>query len=112
MHLVTGINSKSKALHVASAGNTLLGRGVWDWLIGWLVQQFGGFRTGGSSVGGPQMQVLETLSVGPKKQLILLRCASETYLIGTGPESVQSILRIESRASDRSVVVPELGERS
>lgn len=112
MHMVAGTNNKSKVLHNTSAGDTQRGSGVWGWLTGWLAQQCGGFGLGGAHVGGPQMEVLETLSVGPKKQLILLRCAGETYLIGTGAESVQAIQRIESPASDRNFVVPELGQRS
>jgi len=112
MHLAASTNNKSKALHLASKGDPQHQSGVWRWLVSWLAHRWGGIGMGSTRVGGPHMQVLETLSVGPRKQLILLRCAGETYLIGTGAESVQAIQRIESRPSDRSSVIPELGERS
>ena len=41
-----------------------------------------------------RMRVLETLALGPKKQLVLVSCDGERFLVGTGPESVQTILRV------------------
>ena len=40
------------------------------------------------------MRLIETLPLGAKKQLLLVACDGERFLIGTGPESVQSILRV------------------
>ena len=45
-----------------------------------------------------QMEVLETLNIGPKKQLMLVRCQGERYLVGTGTESVQTIVRVYPNA--------------
>jgi flagellar biogenesis protein FliO len=42
------------------------------------------------------MRLIETLPLGAKKQLLLVTCDGERFLIGTGPESVQSILRVRS----------------
>lgn len=41
-----------------------------------------------------QMKVLETLSLGPQKQLLLVRCGEECFLVGTGTESVMVIQRV------------------
>jgi hypothetical protein len=57
--------------------------------------------------------VLETLAVGPKKQLLLVCCDGERYLVGTGPDTVQTIIRMESwdRSAGRAITTTELGER-
>ena len=112
MHLVTGTNDKGRSMLAQSEGMKWHERGVCGELVAWLLLLCSGFRIGGTRVGPPRMQVLEMMSIGPKKQLVLVSCDGETYLIGTGPESVQAIHRIDSRASARSVVAPELGERS
>jgi flagellar biogenesis protein FliO len=45
------------------------------------------------------MEVVETLALGAKKQLILVSCDGERFLVGTGPESVQTIVRVRSEAA-------------
>jgi flagellar biogenesis protein FliO len=76
-----------------------------------LVNLAGGAWVGAARVQPRRMKVLETLSMGPKRQLVLVCCDGEKYLVGTGPESVQTIVRIEPRASGLSVVPAEWGER-
>jgi flagellar biogenesis protein FliO len=43
-----------------------------------------------------QMRLVETLSLGGKKQLLLVACGGERFLVGTGADSVQTIVRIQA----------------
>lgn len=108
MHLVTSTSSKNYA-RLADASPY---RRVCGWLMEWLVMLCGGLRIGGVRVVVPRMLVLETLSIGSKKQLMLVSCEGEKYLIATGPETVQAIQRVESRPGNRGMGAPEFGERS
>ena len=112
MYLVTSHGEKSKAAQSAHAGRSMHDDGAWHWLTALSGRLFGGLRIGSGRTGAPRMQILEMLPLGARKQLVLVRCDGETYLIGTGPESVQSIQRIEARVSGPGVTAPELGERS
>lgn len=49
-----------------------------------------------------QMFILESLQVGPKQRVVLLKCGDDRFLIGTGPEGIQSIARVGA--------APESGE--
>jgi flagellar biogenesis protein FliO len=48
-----------------------------------------------------QMEIIETLAVGSKKQLVLVQCGGERFLVGTGVESVQTIVRVLPQDSER-----------
>jgi flagellar biogenesis protein FliO len=55
--------------------------------------------------GGPRqrgLRVIESLQLGAKKQLLLVSCKGERFLVGTGAEEVQSIIRLrrEDAVSD------------
>ena len=41
-----------------------------------------------------RMQLGEALAIGGKKQLMLVSCEGERFLVGTGADSVQSIVRV------------------
>lgn len=41
-----------------------------------------------------QMVVMETLSLGPKTDLLLVSCAGERFLVGTGAAGVQTLVRV------------------
>jgi flagellar biogenesis protein FliO len=86
-------------------------RGLLRRLMEGMVNLFGGAWSGRSGAAVRHMRVLETLALGPKKQLLLVSCDGEKFLIGTGPDSVQTIMRLESRAIV-ATAVPELGGRS
>jgi flagellar biogenesis protein FliO len=43
-----------------------------------------------------QMHLIETLALGGKKQLLLVACGADRFLVGTGPDSVQTIVRIQA----------------
>jgi hypothetical protein len=46
-----------------------------------------------------QLQLMETLSLGGKKQLMLVSCAGQRFLVGGGPESVETIVRVSDEPS-------------
>jgi flagellar biogenesis protein FliO len=46
-----------------------------------------------------QMRLLETLSLGGKRQLMLVECGDERYLVGGGPEGVQTIVRTSGQTA-------------
>ena len=43
-----------------------------------------------------QMTIVETLPLGHRKEVVLVSCAGERFLVGTGAEGVQTIVRIGS----------------
>jgi hypothetical protein len=59
-----------------------------------VVSLFGGEWAGTRRSAKRHMRLIETLPLGPKKQLLLVSCDGERFLIGTGTDSVQSILRV------------------
>jgi hypothetical protein len=82
MYLVT----KRKNVEGAKVG------GVAGWLLAWAHALW----TGGwaRAEGKRQMNVVETLSLGGRKQLHLVRCGTEHFLVGTGAESVETIVPV------------------
>lgn len=43
-----------------------------------------------------QMQLVETLPLGGKRRLMLVSCAGEYFLVGGGPESLETIVRVRA----------------
>ena len=41
-----------------------------------------------------QLKLVETLALGGKRQLMLVMCGGESFLVGGGPESVETIVRL------------------
>jgi Flagellar biosynthesis protein, FliO len=63
-----------------------LGRGlVWS-----LLERLGVCRARSEA----QLELLETLSLGGRRQLFLIACGGERYLVGVGAEGVGSMLRV------------------
>lgn len=57
-----------------------------------------------------ELQIVETLALGGRKQLLLVRCGGERFLVGTGPDTVQTIVQIagaEIAADLRSALAQE-----
>ena len=48
-----------------------------------------------------QMQLLETLPLGGKRQLMLVQCGTEQFLVGGGLESVETIVKVAGMADTR-----------
>ena len=46
-----------------------------------------------------QLRLIETLPLGGKRQLMLVECAGQSFLVGGGLESVQTILRLQEPSS-------------
>ena len=65
-------------------------------LAGWLLARFGMWQRRGESK-QKQMRVEETLSLGGRRQLMLVLCAGERYLVGGGQDSVETIVRVTGR---------------
>ncbi len=69
-------------------------------LAAWVLARFRGFRRVHSTE-QKQMRLLETLSLGAKRQLMLVECGSERYLVGCGLESIQTIVRASEQTATR-----------
>lgn len=65
-------------------------------LAGWMLEAWRAVRarTGESRRPSREMRVLETLAVGGRKQLLLVSCAGERFLVGTGSDGVGTIVRV------------------
>lgn len=72
-------------------------------LAGWLLDAWQGLRrhTGIAERRRSEMRVLETLSVGGRKQIHLVSCAGQRFLIGTGPERIDTIVRLRVEPAER-----------
>ena len=49
-----------------------------------------------------QIQLVETLPLGGKRQLMLVTCAGESFLVGGSFESVETIVRLRAEPSANS----------
>jgi len=60
-----------------------------------------------------QMKLVESLPLGNRRQLLLIVCDNQRYLVGAGADSVGSILAIESGSASGDLVAkgPELVRR-
>ncbi len=56
--------------------------------------------SGAGTATAKRMQVLETLALGARKQLLLVSCDGERFLVGTGADQVQSIVRLGREAPE------------
>ena len=67
-------------------------------LAGWLIRML---RMGSWSgrKAPAQMELVETLQLGMKRQLMLVVCDGQRYLVGGGPESVDAIVPLCGTAS-------------
>ena len=61
-------------------------------LVGWLVARVRDLQRK-SETTRPQMHLVETLPLGGRRQLMLVACGGEHFLIGGGPDSVETIVR-------------------
>ncbi len=49
-----------------------------------------------------QMFLVESIQLGPRQRVVLLRCGGDRFLVGTGADGIQSIVRVGA--------APETGE--
>jgi flagellar biogenesis protein FliO len=70
------------------------GRGLVEWAVklvrGWRGREDGQRR---------QMHLVETLPLGGKRQLILVSCDGERFLVGGGLDSIETIVRVKAESS-------------
>lgn len=69
-----------------------------EWLLGLLRS-----RRGLREPQVKQLHIVETLSLGGRRQLMLVRCGEERFLVGGGPESVETIIPIKAAISPRAM---------
>jgi len=67
-------------------------------LAGWVLGLLRGWR-GQPEMRRKQLRIVETLPLGGKRQLILVTCGGESFLVGGGMESVETIVRLKAEAS-------------
>ncbi|RSL19464.1 flagellar biosynthesis protein FliO [Edaphobacter aggregans] len=89
------VTQKTEQTIAENAGLEL--QGFAGWLLG-LVRGRRGVRHGQQRL----MKVVETLPLGGKRQLMLVRCGEKHFLVGGGLESVETIVRVEGGMSIES----------
>lgn len=69
-------------------------------LAGWVLRMLRSWRAL-RVVEGKQrhLQVVEALPLGGKRQLILISCGGEQFLVGGGMDSVETIVRVKAEVS-------------
>ena len=64
-------------------------------LAGWVFDLLRGWR-GERTAQRKQMRVVETLALGGRRQLMLVSCGDEHFLVGGGMDSVKTIVRVKA----------------
>jgi flagellar biogenesis protein FliO len=67
-------------------------------LVGWVLELLRG-RLVRRVTQRNELRLVETLSLGGKRQLMLVTCAGESFLVGGGLESVETIVRVKAETS-------------
>jgi hypothetical protein len=67
-------------------------------VAGWVLGLLRGWR-GQRETHRKQLRLVETLSLGGKRQLMLVTCAGESFLVGGGMDSVETIVRLKAEVS-------------
>ena len=67
-------------------------------LAGWALDLLRRLR-GQPDIEQRQLRLVETLPLGGKRQLMLVTCAGESFLVGCGMESVGAIIRLKAESS-------------
>ena len=93
MRILQGVKQKGSNGPSATAGFEAQG------LAGWALCLLRGLR-GHRDVKQRQLRLVETLAIGAKRQLMLVTCAGESFLVGGGVESVETIVRLRSDISN------------
>lgn len=78
-------------------------------LAGWALGLLRGLR-GQPDTQRRQLRLVETLPLGGKRQLMLVTCAGESFLVGGGLESVEAIVRLQAQVSAVDVAAKGLDE--
>ena len=74
-------------------------------LVSWVLGVLGEWR--GERVSQRrQLKLVETLALGGKRQLMLVTCGGQSFLLGCGPESVETIVRLNDEALADAAKIP------
>ena len=92
MQVLQGLRQKVQNSASATAGLELQG------LAGWALGLLRGLGSRGE-VQRKQLRLVETLPLGGKRQLMLVTCAGESFLVGGGLESVETIVRLKAEVA-------------
>jgi flagellar biogenesis protein FliO len=84
-----------KVGHERFGGPVTIGSSGTQGLAGWLLCLLRNWR-GQREAQQKQLRLLETLPLGGKRQLMLVTCAGESFLVGGGLESVETIVRLKA----------------
>jgi Flagellar biosynthesis protein, FliO len=68
--------------------------GVTRWILG-VFRVWRGHR----ETARKQLRLVEMLPLGGKRQLMLVTCAGESFLVGGGVDSIETIVRLNSETS-------------
>ena len=102
-------------MHLVTDEDRSLSSRQGDGFAGWLIEvlQAVWLRAKVRHDAKRQMFIIENLSLGSRKQLLLVSCAGEQFLVGTGAESVHTIVRVGAE-TDRheQQLIQSLGERT
>jgi flagellar biogenesis protein FliO len=71
-------------------------------LAGWVTGLLRGWR-GQREVKQKEMRLVEMLPLGGKRQLMLVSCGEERFLVGGGLESIETIVRLSDESSPKIV---------
>jgi flagellar biogenesis protein FliO len=64
-------------------------------LAGWILGRLRGWRREHQTQ-RKQMRLVETLALGGRRQLMLVSCGGEHFLVGGGVDSVETIVRVKA----------------
>ena len=108
MHLMASTRTEFRAQEGAAATvappvSRAGGQGMLRRLLDALVSLAAGEWVGSRPAAERHIRVVETMAFGAKKQLVLVSCDGERFLVGVGPDSVQSIVRLRSAAAKEQV---------
>jgi hypothetical protein len=57
-----------------------------------------------------ELFLLETMVLGPKQRVVLMRCGNERFLVGMGAEGVTSVVRVEDDAASAGLPLVASGD--
>lgn len=72
-------------------------------LAGWVLGRLRGSWTSGSAQ-EKELRLIETLPLGGKRQLMLVTCAGEKFLVGGTAEGIQTIVCVQTGTRDNQAI--------
>jgi len=96
------MNMQSQTFAEAQAEKTPAPTG----LAGWIASAASRLRSAGARRPSQrQLKLVERLAIGPKKELLLVRCGESLFLVGTGSGGVQTIVPVPVSAGPQELAL-------